>query len=267
MTTHFVFTLSGEGLLRDALRKSGRNDAVVSYADDLGFGPIDPPDPEVRAAWVQHNLGVSPNDWQRRTADIDAFWKTALTTPDRRVVWMTRRTVAEYTAFLEWVQRLGDAPYEVVDLTATQTTFRDRQGREARRDVMSLALLHPDQIQMGAFWNCAEMYSRESRDSSRAVWRRLRAENAPLRILTIDGLMSAPLNHYDRMLLSFATSEWKWAARIVGEGLAATFDDSFIQVGDQVLFARVRALVGAGIFESKGDLAEMRRCEVRLPAP
>jgi hypothetical protein len=39
---HFVFTPSGAGLLRQALRKAGRNDQVISSAENLSYGPINP---------------------------------------------------------------------------------------------------------------------------------------------------------------------------------------------------------------------------------
>jgi hypothetical protein len=45
---HFVFTASGAGCLVQALRKAGRNDQVITSADDLSFGPINPPDSSSR---------------------------------------------------------------------------------------------------------------------------------------------------------------------------------------------------------------------------
>jgi hypothetical protein len=41
---HFVFTPSGAGCLEQALRKAGRDDAVIADHDNLSFGPIDPGD-------------------------------------------------------------------------------------------------------------------------------------------------------------------------------------------------------------------------------
>jgi hypothetical protein len=40
---HFVFTPSGAGCLSQALRTAGRDDQVISFFDDLSFGPINPP--------------------------------------------------------------------------------------------------------------------------------------------------------------------------------------------------------------------------------
>jgi len=41
---HLVFTPSGAGCLRSALKGAGRDDAVVAFFDNLSFGPINPPD-------------------------------------------------------------------------------------------------------------------------------------------------------------------------------------------------------------------------------
>jgi hypothetical protein len=41
---HIVFTASGVGSLRQALKNAGRDDEVISFFDDLSFGPINPPD-------------------------------------------------------------------------------------------------------------------------------------------------------------------------------------------------------------------------------
>ena len=49
---HIVFGESAGGALRLALRQAGRDDEVLSFDDDLSFGPIAPADPIVRAAWA-----------------------------------------------------------------------------------------------------------------------------------------------------------------------------------------------------------------------
>ena len=41
-TLHVVFTPSGAGNLREALKNAGRDGQVVTFFDDLSFGPINP---------------------------------------------------------------------------------------------------------------------------------------------------------------------------------------------------------------------------------
>jgi hypothetical protein len=110
---HVVFNPSAAGGLRKALGEAGRGDRVVSFFDDLSFGPINPPDPEARRQWVEEELGYA--GWEDVT-NTDAFWQEALE-PSPKIAWVSRRTTQEYTGFLEWLRRLGGAPCQINDLT------------------------------------------------------------------------------------------------------------------------------------------------------
>jgi hypothetical protein len=54
---HIVFTMSGAGALRAAISESGGGDRVICLPDPLNFGPVNPPDPELRRKWVEEELG------------------------------------------------------------------------------------------------------------------------------------------------------------------------------------------------------------------
>jgi Protein of unknown function len=110
---------------------------------------------------------------------------------------------------------------------------------------------------------CLHTKFSKTRDQYREIWGRLRAENAPLHILSEGELVSAPLSFFDPLLLSLTTSERQKAARVIGEALC---DSSTTSVtGDLVLCARVRALASAGRLESRGDLFDIQNSELRLP--
>jgi hypothetical protein len=49
-TLHIVFGQSAGGTPGVALRQASRDEKVLSFNDDLSFGPIDPPVPMVRTA-------------------------------------------------------------------------------------------------------------------------------------------------------------------------------------------------------------------------
>jgi hypothetical protein len=87
---------------------------------------------------------------------------------------------------------------------------------------------------------------------------------APLRNVTADGLASAPIDHFDALLLAQATSEWKKVAFVVGNALGLSHDP-YLQVGDMALHERVISLVEKGSLIADGDPSEMRACRVRLP--
>jgi hypothetical protein len=112
---HIVFNPSAAAGLRDALRQAGRDERVVSLFDSLSFGPINPPDPELRRTWVEEELGYTGRE--KVVGEATSFWPEALSISNRRIAWLSRRSAQEYAGFLEWLWRLGKEPIEVIDLT------------------------------------------------------------------------------------------------------------------------------------------------------
>ena len=103
------------------------------------------------------------------------------------------------------------------------------------------------------------------RERYRDLWQQLRSENAPLRVVDGDELVSAPISFFDSLLMSFVTDNWRKVGRIVGEALVAPMDNCIIGPGDLFLSARVNALVESGRLECRGNNPlEMRFSEVRL---
>jgi len=264
---HMVFTASGAGCLVQALRKAGRRDPVITCFDNMSFGPINPVDSASRAEWVAKELGRT--DWQLATGTSERAWNETLFPDNRKVAWLSRRSTMEYANFLEWLWRLGDAPCDVVDLTDVTVSPRPEHGPPRRpRLAISLAMLHPDIIAREKLWELAAPLQAGMRTRYHDLWRQLRDDNAPLRVIEDGNLRSAPINFFDSLLMSHATDDWQKVVRIVGEGLAAEWDDGVFQTGDLVLAARVSALVDSGQLEYRGQSPlNMRNSEVRLPQP
>lgn len=259
---HIVFNPSAAAGLRDALRQAGRDERVISHFDSLSFGPINPPDPKLRSEWVQTELGYT--DWDDVVSKATAFWPEALSTSNQRVAWLSRRSTQEYAGFLEWLWRLDEEPIEVIDLTDVMVAEHG-SGLTKPRLAISLGLLPPYQILENDLLDRAEKLTSALRGQYRALWGRLRAENAPLRVLSGGELVSAPLSFFDPLLLSCATPEWQKAARIIGLALSDFWTTSVLQTGDLVLYARARALADAGRLEFQGDLFDIQNSELRLP--
>ena len=264
---HFVFTLSGAGCLVQALRKAGRDDQVIASPDDLSFGPINPPSSALRAEWAESELGRS--DWHDVTDTSERLWDEARFPDNRKVAWLTRRSAMEYAGFLEWLWRLGDAPCEVVDLTEVRISYRPEHGPPRPPTLaMSLGMLHHDTIRDNKLWDLAEPLQVAERSRYRDLWQQLRSENAPLRVLDGDQLVSAPISFFDSELVSYVTDEWQRTLRIIGQALVSRIDDCIIQPGDVFLAGRVNALVESGRLEIRGKSAhEIHTSEVRLPKP
>jgi len=262
---HVVFTPSGAGCLSEALKTAGRDDQVISFFDDLSFGPINPPDSSLRAKWVANELGWT--GWDDVTAGSERFWRGTPSADHRTVGWLTRRSAMEYAGFLEWSWRMGDAPYEVVDLSDVKVSYRPEHGPpRPQASAMSLGMLHPDIICQDRLWELAEPLQQTVRERHRNLWQQLRSENAPLRVIDGDVLVSAPISFFDSLLMSYVTDSWQKVAQIVGQALVSPMDDCIIGPGDIFLAARINALVKRGRLEFQGKSAlEIRFSEVRLP--
>jgi hypothetical protein len=261
-TLHIVFNASAAGGLREALRQAGRDERVVSLFDCLSFGPINPPDPELRRKWVEEELDYT--GWETIVGEATSFWPEALSISNRRIAWLSRRSAQEYAGFLEWLWRLGEEPIEVIDLTDVMVVGNNN-GLTKPHLAISLGTLPPHEILENDLLDRAEILTAVIRAQYRELWGRLRTENAPLRILSEGELVSAPLSFFDPLLLSCATPEWQKAARVIGEALSDFWKTSVLQTGDLVLCARARALAGAGRLEFRGDLTNIQNSELRLP--
>lgn len=261
-TLHLLFSQSVAPEVREALKRAGRADEVVFCADNFSRGLLNPSDPESRVRWHNDVLGVDSEGGEGDIEDFATFWREALNPDQRLVAWTSTRVAQERAGFLEWLWRLGDAPCEVIDLSA----------RQVRQYPAILGLLEVEDILSMGLFDSAVPLSLADRARHHETWRRLRDENAPLRIIQDGELVSAPLEVFDQKLLSYASADWTPAAMVVGEVMGEAFDDYLFQVGDLVLSARLWALAQAGAIELRarphtGKRPPLRGQEIRLPKP
>jgi len=248
-----------------ALKELGYADEVVALSDDLSFGPINPPGPAARRGWIESELTPHPCDLELLPENTADFWQTALAPANRRIVWVSVRSAHEFAGFLESLWRLGDAACELVTFDGDEITYRSRDGCTSEGRAITLGELRPDHLAAKRYWEGATALDAPARERYQANWARLRAEDAPLRILTADGMVSAPITYFDELLIACANEQWRKAARVVGDALWSFLDGPFHQVGHLFLEGRLRALAQAGRLYSVGDLRKPRFSEVRLP--
>jgi hypothetical protein len=263
-TLHVAFGGSGAGSLRKAIETAGRKDEVIHLNDSLAFGPIDYPDPQTREQWLERELGLTGYGWVTEEARI--FWIKLMSDKKPKVLWTTRRSAADYAGFLECVWRLGETPCSVVDLTDAVIMARRREGEPAKPEkALCLWRLHPETILENGLLDKGQPLSGEMRTYYQDLWKRLRAENAPLRVVSAEGIASTPIDYFDDFIRSCAISEWRKSARVIGEALGREMESEYYQTGDMVLFSRLQKLVELGLLEGRGDLSNMQGSEVRLP--
>jgi hypothetical protein len=241
-----------------AVRDAGRDDEVLPFKDDLSCGPIEPDDPSVRASWwAQFYNGFEVEDALR------TFWGRVSGSEARLVVWFGRHSARELAFFLAWTDRLGERAYQIVDVTGQRLPFRRQDGSAALgRPAQSVSIVPSDGLR--SLLGKEQRVTAHERKESQRDWRRLRRENAPFRIVTETGLVSASIDYFDPLLLAQATSEWQSVARVV---MATIGYDSepYLQAGDLMLLTRIAALVGGGKLIADGNPWNMS-CRIRLPS-
>jgi hypothetical protein len=144
-----------------------------------------------------------------------------------------------HVAFTEWLWRRGDRPCEIVDLTDLQLPQFSEHG-SVTAPVANLAQIVFEDIYDDDLFEQTRVLLATTCRKYQALWRQLRDENAALRILKSDELVSSPISFFDTVLMSQASENWRKVAMVVGMTLLSQTDG---QVSDLFLAARVNALV------------------------
>lgn len=240
---HVVFGRSAAGSLQDALETAGRQGTVVSPYDDFSFGPIDFDDASTRAQWVEEELGYG--DWLDIYDSSLPSVTESLNAELPPIVWFAPDCTTSAMGFLWWLSQVGHLGCSILEVPKLSQLNPQRLIKHLGREVP---------------------LSSVKRTESLALWSRLKAENAPIRVLGGSGLKSASIDYFDDALIANVTSRWRKMALIVAHTLIGFDETGLYQTGDLVLGARLAALAEAGVLEWRGDLNNMRLCELRLPA-
>jgi hypothetical protein len=242
--------------LRAAVRSSGRTDQVLGFQDDLSCGPIDSEDGSQRARW-RASMQEEPD------IDIDDFWRQVASTPDRLIVWFGRHSALEHAFFLALADRLGDRPYDIIDVTGLQMPIT-RPGSEPKLSLPERAVSRMGEAVLASLFGTERAMTSKDREDAAQRWHRLQSENAPFRIVTDAGLVSAPADVFDALLLKQAAKDWRRAVRVVSETVLRN-TEPYIQAGDIMLKGRLVALCEQGRLLAHGDPWNIWKCDVRLP--
>lgn len=256
---HICFNGSAGGSLLRALSLLGRTERVLSDADDLACGPIDPLSPEQRAEFASDVLGCDdPELWTEQTRE---FWTTASRTDVTWVAWLSRRCAGELAGLMELLSRQDASPL-VVDIADIEIMRGGQRSHHASRSAGAVSA--EEMIAYGMFDRAAPLSEAQSA-AYRDTWARLKRENAPLRVLDDTGLVSAPATYFDELLLSLA-NEWTSMARVVGEAITTIERGPYRQVTDPFLFSRMYTLVDDGQLDVREGRSRDGRPLVRRPA-
>jgi len=254
---HVVPGDSAAASVGQALKLIGARERVVAVGDPLCYGPI-VGDADARRAWLEDNLGDGYGDC------VDAgerAWRDALAEGAYPVIWTCRADASEYAGFLEFLSRVGARPFGLIDATDLIV-----EGRNTRWPVAALSLVPAEQMLVLNLFQRRRHMTAHEMARARVLWSRLKAENAPLRVVEIGALMSQPLSFFDAALLDEVAGlrDWERATRIVG-GAMARFgcEAPHRRVSDSFIWKRYLALVDQGAVEMEGD-GGMWDCRLRV---
>lgn len=241
---HIVPTDSAGGSMRQALSQAGSSDSLLACRDDLSCGPIASNEPASRAAWWGQF-----HDMAEVEEELRAFWDQVEGTDAHIVLWFGRLAADELACFLACAERLVDREYSAVDVTELGNLPR-------------VSILQPETL--GQLLGAQHRVGSQERRQAASHWRRLRSEDAPFRVVTPEGLVSAPAEHFDVALLSHVYGTWRNVNGVVAETMSLSFEP-YWQVGDVMLRARLGVLAESGRVELTGHPTE-RGTMVRLVA-
>src|SRR5262249_25092717 len=145
------------------------------------------------------------------------------------VVWFSRHCAPEFAFFLAWTDRVGERPYDIVDVTGRQLPLKRLNGTTVVGSLPSVSIM--PEYTLRSVLGTERPITAEERDNGRRDRRRLRNENAPFRVVTDAGLVSAPLDYFDPLILAQATPEWRPVAGLVSSTLMLN-SEPYSQVGN-----------------------------------
>src|SRR4029453_11723361 len=179
------------------------------------------------------------------------------------IVWLCRHSALELAFFLAWADRIGERPYSIIDVTGLRLRSNRPDGSVSLSPpIPAVSILPP--YQLVSLLGSERQVTAQEAAEAHLRWRRLKSENAPFRVVTPAGLASAPVDHFDHLLMERVTGEWRKVARVIGDTMGLS-SEPYLQVGDTMLLSRVIALIDEGKLLADGDPWDMHSCRVRLP--
>ncbi|MDB5551609.1 MAG: hypothetical protein JWL86_1593 [Rhizobium sp.] len=175
----------------------------------------------------------------------------------------------EYAGFLDWLWHRGETPCDVIDLSDAKISHDLEDDPSQPTDFRTnLAALAPNVIVHNRLWDAAKPLAMTERLRYHRLWQQLISENAPLRVIDGDRLVSAPISFFDSLLMSYVTDEWQKTVKVFTGVITSYWDDDICQTDDAFLAARMQALVDGGRVEIRGEAAsDFTFGEVRLAKP
>ncbi|OZF26026.1 hypothetical protein CH295_25645 [Rhodococcus sp. 14-2483-1-2] len=260
---HIAPSFSAGVAIRAALSDAGTEGTILINDDDLSCGPID------SAAlyrnqfrWMVSYVDVSdghsshtgwlPADGLRNALSADA--------EARPILWVSRTSAQEMIFQLHFASLATDFPWSVIDVPGVRgdgSSDRASHGSAGSSAAESVADSHPSRLR--SLLGTEQPVSRHDVKEMVERWSKLQAENAPLRVLTDDGLLSVSADYFDKALIEHTSAT---APTPMARVIADTMGSQPFPVADHVLHRRLIALVENGTMTAEGPPLNMGSCRI-----
>ena len=254
---HLAFGMSDAASLRRALVANDPEVRVFPLPNDMALGPINPPSPALRRGWYkQLRLDDEADlvDWW------EASWEKATALSSTLYVWFCRTNANDNASLHEFIWRRGNQPVRLIDVSGRNVLYGDRSY-----PITTIGMAGPEFLASFPYEQTEPLTDQQIR-AFHEEWRKLKDENAPVRINDGGMLASADIDVFDEYVLSFGSADWRRGARIVGNAMVGLSDLEQPGVSVEFLWSRIRVLAEAGILDVTGDLSDMHTTRIRIAA-
>ena len=174
------------------------------------------------------------------------------------MVWLTRRSAAEYCGFLELLSLLPEkSEICLADFTEQKFSVDKANTMEA-----SISLGHLNEENMETGFQIESISKIRELVPLIQMWKDLKNENAALRIVENNRLISKSEDYFDEFLFRYISASWQKLYRVVGEAVVSSWEN-----GHRVSFdwfnQRIERLAKDGFVETENHATSIER-RIRL---
>ncbi len=260
-TLHLTPGDSAGGSLLRALQNAGSDETVIPFPDNFSYGPIDADDGNAPGRWEWWRWDFLGSRMGHAAALRD-FWDRVTTTDDRLVVWWGRHSPQDCSFFLALAACFVEKSYYAIEVTGTEYIFTAQDGRRVlSKPAEEVSTMRHEGLQQ--LFDKQVPVDASQRKLAATKWLQLRQENAPFRILSKVGLVSAPIDFFDTFILKHVSSHWRHLHMVLLDVYVSQHCYSRISSG--MIQMRIADMVEDGRILTDKHPLNVRESSVRLP--
>ncbi len=251
---------SAGGSLLKALRDAQRDETIIPFPDNLSYGPIGADDSNAsgRWEWWRWEFLGSREDHARALRD---FWHRVMTAEGNLVVWWGR-SPPEWSFFLAFAAQLAERSYETIEVTGTQHEFVGRNGtRILSQPAEGVSTMRHEGLEL--LFDKQVLVSAGQRELAAAQWLHLCRENAPFRIVSDTGLVSAPIDVFDAFILERLSTDWRDLSAVLWDVYSR--QHHYCRISSGMILMRLAAMVDDGRVLANQVPLNVKCSRIRLP--